>query len=457
MTSIIRLLFFCLASISTLAHAWSGDDLELLSEQFQAGVPADIRLQQQGWTFFTLQDCFASGSTNCWGANPDSPYGIPIFADSLSNATQLRPDEAIVYIVKTPPMLRYFSFIPYLHTRSVGSERKTLFASVDEPLNNLKIVTSGSSIAGENVFDQLTVVVMTQDLRLFYRIKSMFYRIGFPAPAVQLLSLSHELVTLGKSADADSLTLLMRVALPEDKASFNDYISVERPVRVFRLTPMTQQTPWPVAKPIPTTPGSIAEPAELGTALATLVEDIQARYQAKNLVAADVRPWAPVGETCIKLNLVCGGDNYDAVYTSDIQGLVNNPKHDFTIIAGVNHHRLNKAIYLNHSISDPTRKAGVASFNDNMLAGSAAYHAGITDQTDPRNEIYKNLYAYMVAADCRGFRFCLEVPQASTAAEVGIAPDGLYDILGRIYVDPATTVRPRLSDLILSKVLRPAL
>lgn len=49
-------------------------------------------------------------------------------------------------------------------------------------------------------------------------------------------------------------------------------------------------------------------------------------------------------------------------------------------------------------------------------------------------------------------RYCLEVPLATDLEPVGIVRDGVYDIVGRVYVDPATTVRPKVTDLILPKV-----
>lgn len=455
MKSMIRYLCLCLLIASANANAWTGADLDLLSTEFVEHVPNSLSIQRQGWQFLTLTNCFDQDVHSCWGENPDSPYGVPIFQDTGTMTTRLRKDEAIVFIIKTPPAVRYFSFIPYLHTRTTDGVPKTLFASIDEPLNNLKIVTTGSSVPGDAVFNQLSVVVMTPNLGLYYQIQSIFDNLGFPKQAVQLLALPPAMLNLGQDPQDDSLTMLMRAALPADNTLFTNYISTENPVHVYRLTPITEVTnPLPAPLTALTVPGSGAENSQLQTARTALIADIRNHFQAWNITQSSSTAWAPIGRVCIQQDIVCGGDNYDALYTNDAQNLVNDPgKTDFTLIVGVNHHLLNKAVYLNHVISDPVKQAGVASFTDKDLAGSAAYFAGITDPNDPRNVTYRDLYAYAIASNCNGMQYCLEVPQVTSTNPIGIANGANYDIVGRIYLDPTTTVRPSKADIILPTVL----
>jgi hypothetical protein len=83
--------------------------------------------------FFQPEDCLAL--ENCAGNNPSSPYGLyclPAAPDETVAKTyespcppesnlrwvwRLRPDEAVVFLGKTPPEARYFSFRSYLFSR----------------------------------------------------------------------------------------------------------------------------------------------------------------------------------------------------------------------------------------------------------------------------------------------------------------------------------------------------
>ena len=356
-------------------------------------------------------------------------------------------DEAVVFLVRTPPPVRYFSVIPYLHERTEDI-RKTLFASVDEPINNLKIATA--SPTGE-VFNELSVFVLTPDRNMYDAVVDTLGQIGFPARAVQLLTLAPEMLKLGKGQADDSFTLLMRVALADAPSQLDDYI-LSNPVRVVRLTPTQSHTAVdPLPNPDLPAPGSVAEPNGLALALSKLVKDIKSNYAGSHLTPHRSVSWAPIGEDCITDFEVCGGDNYDALYTLEAKNLLNDPNTpDFVIVAGVNHKLLNKALYINHSISDPIRNAGVASFSDKDLQGSAAYHAGLSGSSD----LYQYLYAYMISSNCGSRHYCLQVPLAGVDGDIGIKRYENYDIVGRIYLDPATTVRPDEGDIILPWILK---
>jgi hypothetical protein len=55
----------------------------------------------------------------------------------------LRPDEAVVFIGRTPPECRYFSFDHNLMERTYGNETRWIYANLADTINNLNINTEG--------------------------------------------------------------------------------------------------------------------------------------------------------------------------------------------------------------------------------------------------------------------------------------------------------------------------
>jgi hypothetical protein len=76
---------------------------------------------------------------------------------NLSPYWNLGPDEAVVFVGRTPPECRYFSFDHYLLARTYGNETRWILANLGDTINNLVINTEGTpnGLAG-NPFSQTT-------------------------------------------------------------------------------------------------------------------------------------------------------------------------------------------------------------------------------------------------------------------------------------------------------------
>jgi hypothetical protein len=122
------------------------------------------------------------------------------------------------------------------------------------------------------------------------------------------------------------------------------------------------------------------------------------------------------------------------------------------IVAGVNHELLGKVGYVNQSVVDQAKDAGIVSFGMNATEGSAYYHAGITDPSDPRRLRYSNLYAYVISYDCSGKAYCLEIPEPTPDDPVGIAFGAPFKVTGRLYNELVTAVRPSLGEIVADKI-----
>ncbi|MCJ7769275.1 MAG: hypothetical protein MUO92_02215, partial [Dehalococcoidales bacterium] len=84
-------------------------------------------------------------------------YNIP----GLIQGWQLNPDEAVVLVTKTPPECAYFSYCGFIFYKyyEKDQQRKWVWTSYNDPLNNLTIKTSGTPNGAKgNPFNQDTII-----------------------------------------------------------------------------------------------------------------------------------------------------------------------------------------------------------------------------------------------------------------------------------------------------------
>jgi hypothetical protein len=92
------------------------------------------------------------------------------------------PDEAIVFVGRTPPECRYFSFDHYLLSRTYGNETRWIFANLADTVNNLVINTDGTpNGSAGNPFNQTSVIVATADRGIDQRIRAAALSAGYPS------------------------------------------------------------------------------------------------------------------------------------------------------------------------------------------------------------------------------------------------------------------------------------
>lgn len=456
MTTTTRSVFVaCCLGLAISADAWAGDPrVQAMGDSYVAALPADWRFQPGSWTYLDIVDCFTNGDT-CYGSNPSSPYGYPSFGGSMS--MKLGPSEAVVVFMRTPPEVRYFGFTQYLYDR-VTSSKPFVFASLSDTLNHLSFSTLQARRPGTAVFNQYAVLVWTADMNTLASVKAQLAQQGIQDSEVNFVPLPVGLpLFMGRSPAADTFTLLMRTALPTVPADFDSYMA-EKPFYVVRVGPTAPRAavPAPIVGYASETTG-VSEDAALATALNTLVANIKANHGRSftfkdQLVAYSKR----VGWDCFADEEDCaGGDNHDALYSRDLSNdLTVGNLRDVVIIAGVNHQKTGKALYINHTVVDPRKTTGIVAIEDPQLTSkSALYHAGVTSPTDPRVQQFSKLYAYAVSYNCDGLKFCINIPAPTADNPVGLQPGSTFALWGRSYVEPRTGVRPDLNEVIRHRVM----
>jgi hypothetical protein len=440
---------------------WTIQDLDTLTAQIASGMSqsASYGATQYPWQFL---DCTAD-SKNCFGTNPDSPYGAPNFAPSTGDGslstTLLNPGDALVIVMETPPEMRYFGLSSYLFSRYYPVNMPTapgltpgsvpVFESLNDTVNHRVIATAGATAPGGAPFGQLSLLVLSADGATEASLKGVLTGLGVPATAVNWVHLPLREVPLhmGTASTSDSYSLLLRMAYPTKQADLDSYRS-RAPLRVLLLTPPSSHVFRPAASPSYRTPGSApSEDASLADARDALLNQALANFQAAySPTESPVQLRQTQNYVCIAKALACNGDNSDAIYSQDVSGFRPQSLQDRLLIVGINHVSQGKATYLSHSLVAAKNNMGVLGVSDSWLAGTGLRMAGISDPADPRYAAYSQLYAFTMSYDCQGDPLCVVIPRP-VGSTPGIAVGAAIDVTGRIYLDPQTLTRPSTTDI----------
>ena len=408
--------------------------------------------------FFQLEHCLAL--KNCYGNNPTSPYGMyclpPAPGDTVPDlheppcppgsnlrwAWRLRPDEAIVFLGKTPPLLRYFSFRSYLLSRPGWFRQRRLFASLGDALN-LEVIATAGTPNGEpgDPLAQETVVITTADRRQDALLREILPSSGAPAAIINTDIIPPALANLGLEKRSDGFMMLFRVALFADPAAGERYVQ-EPPATILRATPAVPSAidPFPVPPLRPR--GTRTSEAWLRSALEELIAAVKARYPDLAVRNRRTITFDLSGRQCIERGTPCLGDNPDAVYNSSIPTWLSDNPQDFLVVVGVHHEGTGKARYMNLAPYHTKRLMGTGAVTGRELSGSAGPYL-------PDHPLRKYLYAYKFARDCRAEPFCFSVP----TGQLGVPLDDALNIIERPYLESETNTGPLPSQLINPQTL----
>jgi len=454
-----HLLVFILAVAAALAlpnRARAADpQVQSLGQAFLANLPSDWYSIQGNWQYFSVANCLSTGQS-CLGNNPSTPYGYPGFGNPAQPSPfNIGKSEAIVIFLRTPPQMRYFSFTQYLVTR--GSPPSYVYGSMSDALNLQKLSTLQAVTPTPNVFNEYAVIVWTADLNTLASVKNQLALQGIQAPNVNFIPLPVQLpLNLGNASSADTFAMVMRTALPNSQAQLNAYMGLS-PFFVLKVGP----TNPPTASPAPTIGyasevSGVSENPQLNATVNQLVSNIRKNlassfiFQSQNVGFSKV-----LGLNCIAALATCDYDSHDDLVADDLTRVLTvRNLNDVVIVAGVNHQTTGKALYINHSVSDPVQSLGVVAVDDTLLGESSAlYYAGVTSPTDPRVAAFHNLYAYAISYNCGTLKYCMNIPAPTLSNPVGLAPGAPFLLWGRAYVDPLTGVRPDSAELVTHQVL----
>ena len=411
--------------------------------------------------------------------NPYSEWLSGYLPQGWSYAWRLEPDEAVVFIGKTPPKVEYFGFTAYLYDRYVAGmgpvpdctyvdangqaqhraqppsvqSRYPVFASLGDTLNQETIdLASGR----QDPFQKNVVLVMAADQNVLRKVKHALEAAGYPEKSINVLPAPPSLVRLGLGSQNDSFTILMRVT-PNAGDDVSYYYS--QPMTLLRVTP---STPVPVSQLDPIPPpklrvrGTGKTEAYLEAKVDQLGQAIVAHYAALGYEATPVKmAILPDGFNCISNMQNCLADNRDTIYVSPAYNIISGQllpgqppltlgPNEFLVVYGVQHQLVRKALYTNISIMGWSKRAAPEVINDSMMANSAQDYL---PDADPA------LYAFQIARQLGSYSapHCITI---GDGCETGIAAEEPVAPIFRAYLEPGKKVGPSRGEVVIDHVLK---
>jgi len=465
---LMSLIASCAAPGNTVTVS-SGD-----MEAFRASLEnSDFTLKPAPFIHVDLVNLYEAGRlTNACGNNAGAPYkgvfgAIPENVEikdikQLSNAQeqiqnwlyntpgliqgwQLNPDEAIVLVTKTPPECAYFSYCGFIFYKyyEKDQERKWVFSSYNDPLNNLTIKTSGTPDGAKgNPFNQDTIIIVTADKGTEQRIRSAAESAGYSADIINTYVIPSSMVKMGTGPEFDTIVFGHRMALFADEKAGQEYVNAVSVA--IRVTPKSQIKLDPFPAPDLRVRGTGKTEIDLQPALEELRRAILAKHSNLSANELETSVWLPESYDAVQRELFVAGESRDTVYLrSDTFTLGNDPD-EFAIVYGVNHAASGKATYANCTFYGEVGWNGVAGIYSTEYEGSAEEYL-------PGNPLAKYLYVCKFARSCDSEKTCVAVPTGPKAH--GVELDESAFIGFRAYMEPSTKVGPCYTELLYDRVI----
>ena len=394
---------------------------------------------------------------------------LPIF--------QLRADEAIVVIGLTPPTAKFFSYTPYLLTRTYPPETKprAIFASFGESINVSTIKT-----LGPDPFNSSVAMIFTPDRGTESRVRAALRVAGYPDAMINTLPFPPAFLQLGVDAAgqpvmSDTFLIVGRMSMFADKNAGDAYVDGfanpdprQRPLRVFRVTPPGGGALNPYPVPPLRIRGNGESERNLAPDLERLRLSILNAYKDRyNFTEYHTKVVAYDGYEFIERRKNTLGDSRDSLYlgagylpmwdlgkTEDELTLGEN---DFLVVYGPRHVATGKATYTNINVyaSEKVMLSMASAYSDSFEGSAEEY------LDDPAaGQMYVQRFAY--PGHCTGAHCLpLEVPTGCTPwCQTPPCPPFVLDSstkLGlalRNYLEPPTRVGPAAGELLYDQVIK---
>jgi hypothetical protein len=331
-----------------------------------------------------LTDCNGNNAGKSYNValvprNPTDPdSSVPVDSNNPEGARvdfayRILPEEAVVFVGKTPPGVDYFSFRSYVYSHFVSADckRRKLWNSLGDTLNNYRAFGGPKSAC-----DRRAVIVSTASKRTWEELEAALQdEVG----AVHVDQIPADITRLGLSREADELALQVRFGNTEDAGALERYRHDPRSGTFLRVTPAKRREPTPDRSDrfpyvlIPRATGKKLE-AELYPALQALRDAILDRWMKADLVPTelDTRIWLFEGIDGIQRNVDYLGEDRDTAYLRTDDFTLD--PHDVAVVFGVHHSRWGKSIYNNFSVYDSETLSGIVGSNSSEpgFAGGAA-------------------------------------------------------------------------------------
>jgi hypothetical protein len=364
----------------------------------------------------------------------------------LIQGWQINPDEAIVLITKTPPECTYFSYCGFIFNKYYEKEkqRKWVWTSFNDPLNNLTIKTSGTPNGAKGYpFNQDTIIIIAADKGTEQRIRSAAVSAGYAEDIINTYVIPSSMVKLGTGPECDTIVFGQRMALFTDEKAAQEYVNAVS--AAIKVTPKSQGKLDPFPAPELRVRGTGKTEVDFQPALDELRRAILAKHNSLAAKELETHIWLPESYEAVQTETYVAGESRDTVYlSSDTLTLSDNPD-EFIIVYGVNHAASGKATYANCNFYGEAGWNGVAGIYNTQYAGTAESYL-------PGNPLAKYLYVCKFARSCGSEKACVAVPTGPKGHGVGLDEPAFIGF--RAYLEPATKVGPAYTELLYDRVIK---
>jgi hypothetical protein len=446
---ILAILFAMIIGTGLAQNTATGD-----VKAFEQALEKDgFTVREGGLGYFDFMKLYDMGiMPSAYGNNPSTKYLVYLVPPASGEVTgvianvikalgvtanitpfpNLRQDEALVFVGRTPPECRYFSYDYFLMERTYGNETRWIFANLVDTINNLNINTEGTpnGLPG-NPYNQTTIIITTADKGVDQRIQAAALSAGYSGDIINSQVIPSAMVKMGIENTSDTFGVFIRPSLFADQKAGDAYIA-NKPAKVFRITPNESSKLDPYNMPVIKARGTGKTEFDLMPDLEQLREAILNRYSSLNAIELPTSQGVPVGSDAIQRGIDALGPTNDACYlwTSDriadlptppfpnlalYYGSLQNPpltlgndSNEFIIVYGVNHVATGKAIYGNFV------PYGADAFNGVGMVTDAEFN-GTAQEYLPDNPNAKYLYVYKMPGTPMAIRTATSFPMVREA------------------------------------------
>jgi hypothetical protein len=455
---------------------------------FRSALERDGFVVGQGAAaIFPLIEAYEAGLLRaCFGNDPTKPYLVCLVPPApgeqvpsykfkigeflgLKGVTilfRMRPDEAVIFVGRTPPECKYFSYCGYLMEKTYGNERRVVFADLADTLNNLTINTKGTPNGLDgNPFDQNTVIVSTADRSIDKRVRAAAVSAGYSSSITNTYVIPYPMLKMGLEDDSDTFNFFIRPSVFKDQHAGDAYIK-NPPAVILRITPKEPASLDPYGVRELRVRGTGKTEHNLIPALNELRNAVLARYSDLEATELEISDWLPEGYEAIQRGINVVAPNRDALYlwtggqlqfyphypsllTAEAERapksftLADDPN-EFVIVYGVNHEASGKAAFSNFTLYGADIWNGVGGVTSDQYPTAEEYLPGNRDA--------KYLYVYKIARRCNE-KNCYSVPGPGLKAH-GIELDQPTAIVFRVYLEKATKVGPAKSEILWDRAIK---
>jgi len=410
---------------------------------------------------FPIEFCLAGYTPDANGNNVGVPYfGIqmppPPGQDSLFSIPlnyNVRIDEAVIIIGKTPPKCKYFSYRSYLYNRYYDfpppPRRRKINASLGETTSLYRM---RPDLPLDSMFSRNFAIIMTADSILAAEAKATILAATTAIAPEDIhfdILPSGDLFRCGTEIQADWTNILHRVSLFEDTAAQNEYLD-HPPLEVLQVTRTFPGNAglWSIHPFMPRASGMTEyhlfhdmELLELG-----IYEAYKDNYE---FVWLSSTPFNIEAYTAIQQGLNAYGDNHDCLYTRTNDFLLG--ENDIALAYGVDHTQTGQAVYDNVNIYGSKYYDGFGGLTNEMMAESARQFITPTSVAD-------KFYAYCFSRHpIPGNPYVFIVPADTNHTLSGINVEDSVFLCTRIYVNSLTKIGPDPLEVLIDRfvLLRP--